>query len=104
MRLTRTLVVTLVTVILLAMAVPAAQAQAIKKPQPVLHTQGVAWLGFAVTWLARLGGNEPLVVNRLTKRTMSSTISLPPPTGTGGGHYTPMTGPCIDPMGIGRCN
>jgi len=104
MRLTRTFVVTMVTVVLLAMAVPAAQAQAVEKPQPVLHAQGVAWLGFAVTWLARLGGNEPPEINRMTNKTTSSTTPLPPPTGTDGGHYVPNTGSCIDPMGVGRCN
>jgi hypothetical protein len=104
MRLTRSFVVTMVTVILLAMTAPAAQAQAIERPQPVLHSPSVAWLGFAVTWLTRLAGGEGPANSRVTSRTMSSTLPLPPPTGTGGGHFVPMTGPCIDPMGVGRCN
>src|SRR5258708_4815049 len=104
MRLTRTFIVVTVAVVLLAMTVPAAQAQALEKPQPVLHSQGVAWLGFAVAWLTRLAGGEGPANRLMTNRTMSSTLPPPPPTGAGGGHFNPMGGPCIDPMGVGRCN
>ena len=107
MRLTRSFVVTMVTVILLAMTAPATQARAIEKPQSVLPAQGGAWLDLALdnamTWLTRLAGGEPAASSGVSSRPMSSTTPLPPPPGTGG-HYTPMGGPCIDPMGVGRCN
>ncbi|MFY9819991.1 MAG: hypothetical protein WAM82_01325 [Thermoanaerobaculia bacterium] len=98
MRLTRTSVVTMVTIILLAMAVPAVQARSLEGPQPAVHSQG--WLDFAMSWLARLAGNEPPVLSR----TMKSSL-LPSSTLLGGGHYIPLTGPCIDPQGnpLPRC-
>lgn len=100
MRLIRTSVVLLVTVVLLAMAVPA-QARPVDNPQPAIHSQGGAWLAYsldaAMTWLARLAGSEPPAA--MTEKT-TTTIG----TGTTtGGHYTPMTGPCIDPMGVSHC-
>ncbi len=101
MKLIRTSVVTLVTVAVLAMAVPA-QAQVIEKTQPSLHSQGGAWLDLAVTWLVGLTGNEP--ASRIMAKTTTGT-------GTGAGTGTgltpvkvPMTGGCIDPLGLGRCN
>jgi hypothetical protein len=101
MRLIRTSFVVVVTIVLLALAVPAAQARPIDNPQPAVHSQGGAWLasalGNAASWLARLTGNQPLV-----SRTMKSTTTPPPP--TTGGHYTPQGGNCIDPLGVGRCN
>lgn len=106
MRLTRTSVLVVVTIILLAMAVPAAQAQAIEKPQPVLHSQGEAWLVYslenaldrAMSWLTRLTSGEPRTV--MTAKTSSTS-------GTGNGignTIGPLTGSCIDPNGVGRCN
>jgi hypothetical protein len=99
MKLIRTSVVTLVAVAVLAMAVPA-HARVIEKPRPSIQSQGGAWLDLAVTWLARLTGNEPM--GRITAKTGTP----PPPTTTGGSgpHFTPMTGSCIDPLGMGRCN
>jgi len=98
MKLIRTSVVTLVAVAVLSMAVPA-QARTIEKPQPALQSQGGAWLDLAVAWLARLTGNEPPVSSRTMKSDTTTTTAT-----TSGPHYTPMTGPCIDPMGLGRCN
>lgn len=98
MKLIRISVVTLVAIAVLAMAVPA-QARVIETPQPSLHLQGGAWLDLAVAWLARLTGNEPQVGSHTMK-----SGTPPPTTGGSGPHYTPMTGPCIDPMGLGRCN
>jgi hypothetical protein len=99
MKLIRISVVTLVAVAVLAMAVPA-QARIIENPQPVLQSQGGAWLDLAVIWLARLTGNEP--VGRMTAKTTSGTGTG---TGTGLGPVkVPMTGGCIDPLGLGRCN
>ena len=104
MRQIRTSFVVLVAIAVLAMAVPAAQARSIEKPNPAVHSQDGSWLASAldstVSWLARLAGNGSPVGSR----TMKSTTPPPPPTGTGGPHYTPQTGPCIDPMGVGRCN
>lgn len=100
MRLIRTSVVLLVTVALFSMTIPAAQARGLEKPQPAVHAQDGAWLDSAMSWLARLTGNEPSLRNR----TMQSNTPPPPPTGLGGPHYVPQTGPCIDPMGAGRCN
>jgi hypothetical protein len=97
MHLIRTSVVTLVAVAVLAMAVPV-QARGLEKPQPSVQSQGGGWLDLAVTWLTRLTGNEPTTGSR----TMKSTTP-PPPTSNGGPHYTPLGGPCIDPMGVGRC-
>ncbi|HSS51022.1 MAG TPA: hypothetical protein VLX28_18940 [Thermoanaerobaculia bacterium] len=101
MRLIRTSVVLLVTVVLLAMAVPAAQARGIEKPQPSIHSQDGAWLNLAMAWLARLAGTEPPAVSRTLKSTTTTTTTTTTPPN---GHYTPMTGPCIDPLGVGRCN
>ncbi|HEV7784862.1 MAG TPA: hypothetical protein VGQ28_05965 [Thermoanaerobaculia bacterium] len=108
MRLIRTSVVLLVTVVLLAMSVPAAQARGLEKPQPSVHSQGGAWLAYSVgnalddamAWLARLAGSAPPAVSRTMKSTTTTTTTTTIP----GGHYTPMTGPCIDPLGVGRCN
>jgi hypothetical protein len=102
MRLIRTSVVALVTVALLAMAVPAAQARGLEQPQPALRSQGGDWLAYslenvmenAMSWLTRLAGSEPPVISRTIKLTTN------PPTG---GHYIPLTGPCIDPLGNPRC-
>jgi hypothetical protein len=84
------------------MAVPAAQARPIERPTPAVHSLDGAWLASALdnaaSWLARLAGNQPLV-----SWTMKTTTPLPPPTGTGGPHYIPNTGPCIDPMGVNHC-
>src|SRR4051812_46601145 len=99
MRLIHTSFVVLVTLIVLAMAVPAAQARPIEKPQPAAHVQSGSWLDSAVNWLARLVGNEP----GLTGRTMNTTTP-PPITTTTGPYYTPLSGPCVDPQGVGRCN
>ena len=100
MRLIRTSVVTLVTVVLLAMAVPAAQARTIEKPQPAVHSQDGSWLAYALdnamVWLARLAGNEPPVTSRTKSSDTTTTIST-------GGHYIPLTGVCIDPQGNPRC-
>jgi len=99
MRLIHTSFVVLVTLIVLAMAVPAAQARPIEKPQPAAHVQSGSWLDSAMNWLARLAGNEP----GLTGRMMNSTTT-PPPMTTGGPYYAPLSGPCVDPQGVGRCN
>ncbi|HEV7508986.1 MAG TPA: hypothetical protein VGS07_29190 [Thermoanaerobaculia bacterium] len=107
MRLIRTSVVLLVTIVLLAMAVPA-QARGLEPLQRAVHSQGGGWLAYSLnnaldntmTWLARFAGTESPAINR----TMKSTTPLPPPTNFGGGpHYVPQTGPCIDPMGSPRC-
>ena len=104
MRQIRTSFVVLVAITVLAVAVPAAQARSIERSQPAVHSQDGAWLSSALdhaaAWLARLAGNEPAVGSR----TMKSTTTPPPPTGSGGPHYTPLGGPCIDPLGVGRCN
>ena|SRR6478672_7601399 len=105
MKLIRISVVTLVAVAVLALAVPA-QARGIEKPQPSIQSQGGVWLAYsldnalnhAMTWLARLAGNETPAV----RQTMKSTTPLPPPTGVSGPYYTPQTGCNIDPLG--RCN
>src|SRR3954451_24051301 len=99
MRLIHTSFVVLVTLIVLAMAVPAAQARPIEKPQPAAHVQSGSWLDSAMNWLARLAGNEP----GLTGRMMNLTTT-PPPMATAGPYYAPLSGPCVDPMGVGRCN
>src|SRR4051794_41044046 len=90
MKLIRTSVVTLVAVAVLSMAVPA-HARVIERPQPSIHSQGGAWLDLAMTWLARLTGNEPPVSSRTMKTTTTTS-------GTGP-HYIPMSGGCIDPQG-----
>ena len=98
MKLIRISVVTLVAVAVLVLALPA-QARIIEGPQPALHSQGGSWLDLVVTWLARLTGSEPPVSSRMLKTTTTTT--------TTGGHYVPMTGSCIDPLGnpilIPRC-
>jgi hypothetical protein len=99
MRLIRTSVVLLVTVVLLAMAVPAAQARAIEKPRPALYSQGAAWLDFAMSWLARLAGGEPPVAAARQKPTIATNTSPGPGPGTGPPVKLPMTGSCIDPNG-----
>ena len=96
MRLIRTSVVLLVTVVLLAMAVPAAQARSIDKPQPVLHSPGGSWLDVALSWLNRLAGSEPPAA--MTAKTTTTTDTTTKST------IIPMTGGCIDPLGTGRCN
>ena len=105
MRLTRTFVVTVVIVVLLAMAAPAAQARAIEKPQSVLHAQGGAWLDLALdnamTWLTRLARSAPLAPAAAQKATTTNTNN-----GTGNGTGStigPLTGVCIDPLGRGLC-
>src|SRR5258705_11988717 len=102
MRLTRTFVVTVVTVVLLAMAAPAAQARAIEKSQSVLHARGGAWLDLALdnalTWLTRLAGNAPPTAMTAKTNTTNGT-------GNGTGDTIgPLTGSCIDPLGVGKCN
>lgn len=102
MRQIRTSFVVLVAIVVLAVAVPAAQARSMEGPQPASHTQDGSWMGsalnHAMTWLARLAGNEPPAVTWM----MTSTIPPPPPIGTGGPRYTPQGGCNIDPLG--RCN
>lgn len=103
MRQVRTSFVVLVVIAVFAVAVPA-QARSMERAQPASHTQDGSWmgstLGHAMTWLARLAGNEPPAVSR----TMKSFIPPPPPTGSGGSHNSPQSGGCIDPLGMGRCN
>jgi hypothetical protein len=96
MKLIRISVVTLVAVAVLALAVPA-QARVIEKPQPSVHSQGGAWLDLAVAWLARLTGNEP--VGKITAKSTTTTGTT-----VSGPVKVPMTGTCIDPLGLGRCN
>jgi hypothetical protein len=90
MRLSRTLNVVVVVFVLLAVAVPAAQAGTLERSERVLSPVDGSWLAASMSWLAQLFGfdrQEPQAVQKVDV----TTISVPP--------MRPMTGACIDPLG-----
>ena len=88
-RLTRIFAAAVVTMTMLVITVPAAQARPLAKPQSVQLMDG-DWIGAALSWLNQLLGVQrtPAPRNERQKDGVS--------TGTTGGGFT---GSCIDPNG-----
>ena len=88
MSLSRTFCVVVVSVVLLAVAVPAAQARTLDTSSRVLRPVDGSWLAASMSWFAQLFRIELQVP---VAREKTGTVS--PPTAK------PMTGACIDPLG-----
>ncbi|HEY0512985.1 MAG TPA: hypothetical protein VGH73_13835 [Thermoanaerobaculia bacterium] len=91
-RIPRTVVAAALSAVLLAAAVPAAQARTLDRHQAVQPAAGwfdaaLAWLGDLLVGPAQQGRQSPA-----TKAFVSGPIG-------GGGGAVPMTGVCIDPWG-----
>lgn len=88
-----------VSVVLLAVAVPAAQARTLDTSPRVLKPADGSWLTAPLSWLAQLVGLE-----RQAPRAVAKTETTTTGTGTGTTMtitiiLRPNTGPCIDPNG-----
>jgi hypothetical protein len=91
MRLSRTLNVVVVVFVLLAVAVPAAQAGTLERSERVLSPVDGSWLAASMSWLAQLFGFDRQEPQAVQKVGVLSAIEPPP--------VRPMTGSCIDPLG-----
>jgi hypothetical protein len=89
-RLTRIFAAALVTMTMLVVTAPAAQARPLAKPQSVQTLSG-DWLGAALSWL------NQLLVRQTPQNTREKASTAPTDSNTtsGGG----FTGSCIDPDG-----
>jgi hypothetical protein len=94
MRLSRTLNVMVVVVVLLVFAMPAAQARTLDTSSRVLRPADGSWLAASMSWLSHFLGIQ-MPVPSFVQKTNTTTTS--PSTSTGG--KVPMTGSCIDPNG-----
>jgi hypothetical protein len=99
MSLSRIFSVVVVSVVLLAVAVPAAQARTLDTSSRVLRPVDGSWLAASMSWLSHFLGVEMPVPSAIVK---VDTTTQPPSLTTGG--RVPMTGACIDPLGSTRCN
>ena len=89
--------VIVVSVVLLALAVPAAQARTLDTSPRVLKPADGSWLTAPLSWLAQLVGLErqaPRAVAKTETTTGTTTTTL-----TLSVILKPNTGPCIDPNG-----
>src|SRR4051812_2365364 len=93
--------VIVVSVVLLAVAVPAAQARTLDTSPRVLQPADGSWLAAPMSWLAQLLGLErqaPRAVAK-TDTTVTTTTTITGTTMTISVTLHPNTGACIDPNG-----
>jgi hypothetical protein len=95
MSLSRIVSVTVVCLVLLAIAVPAAQARTLDTSPRVLQPVNGSWLAASVSWLAQIFGLERQAPQGVVAKTDTTTTTT---TSTSTGLH-PMTGSCIDPLG-----
>ena len=100
MSLSRIFSVAVVSVALLAVTVPAAQARTLDMSSRVLRPVDGSWLAASMSWLSHFLGIERPVPSFVPK---TDTTTPPPPSLTTGGRM-PTTGSCIDPLGRPRCD
>jgi len=91
-RMTRKFAAILLSVTLLAIAAPAAQALPLGKVPPGSTVDG-SWFGAALTWLSQLLGLQTSGVQSMQEKATSTGSGSSMTTGGG------LTGSCIDPNG-----
>lgn len=99
MSLSRIFSVVVVSVVLLAVAVPAAQARTLDTSSRALRPVDGSWLAASMSWLSHFLGIEmPVPAATAREKTAMITIVITPPP------LQPLTGSCIDPLGRPRCD